>query len=444
MTIFALSTGNVKSGIAIIRISGNDTRDVLKKLTQKNLPSPRIASISNFYDVENNELIDKGILLWFPQPNSYTGEDLAELHVHGSKAVISSLLSNLSKINNCRIAEPGEFTRIAFENGKINLLDVEALSDLISSETELQRKQALNFLNGNISKKYQELRDKILKTLANIEAKIDFPEEDLPQDILKNIKNETNQIIDIIKSILDDNRVGEKIRDGFKIVIIGPTNAGKSSLLNCLSKREVAIVSEIEGTTRDTIEVSLNLDGYPVLISDTAGLRDTTNIIEKKGVEIALNKAENADLKIFLLDAKNPNFRGFFDNIYDENSLIVVNKSDLISKKFDDSQINNLNHTMISVKHELNINTLVDEIKKKLKNKFIVNNNILISRERHRSNLEKCIFHLENFLENNSINELDKAAEDLRLATRNLGRVVGDVDVEEVLGKIFNDFCIGK
>ena len=444
MTIFALSTGNVKSGIAIIRISGNDTRDVLKKLTQKNLPSPRIASISNFYDVENNELIDKGILLWFPQPNSYTGEDLAELHVHGSKAVISALLSNLSKINNCRIAEPGEFTRIAFENGKINLLDIEALSDLISSETELQRKQALNFLNGNISKKYQELRDKILKTLANIEAKIDFPEEDLPQDILKNIKNETNQIIDIIKSILDDNRVGEKIRDGFKIVIIGPTNAGKSSLLNCLSKREVAIVSEIEGTTRDTIEVSLNLDGYPVLISDTAGLRDTTNIIEKKGVDIALDKAENADLKIILLDAKNPNFKGFFDNIYDENSLIVVNKLDLISKKFDDSQINNLDHTMISVKHELNINTLVDEIKKKLKNKFIVNNNILISRERHRSNLEKCIFHLENFLENNSINELDKAAEDLRLATRNLGRVVGDVDVEEVLGKIFNDFCIGK
>ena len=444
MTIFALSTGNVKSGIAIIRISGNDTRDVLKKLTQKNLPNPRIASISNFYDVENNELIDKGILLWFPQPNSYTGEDLAELHVHGSKAVISALLSNLSKINNCRIAEPGEFTRIAFENGKINLLDVEALSDLISSETELQRKQALNFLNGNISKKYQELRDKILKTLANIEAKIDFPEEDLPQDILKNIKNETNQIIDIIKSILDDNRVGEKIRDGFKIVIIGPTNAGKSSLLNCLSKREVAIVSEIEGTTRDTIEVSLNLDGYPVLISDTAGLRDTTNIIEKKGVDIALDRAENADLKIILLDAKNPNFKGFFDNIYDKNSLIVVNKSDLISKEFDDSQINNLNHTMISVKHELNINTLVDEIKKKLKNKFIVNNNILISRERHRLNLEKCIFHLENFLENNSINELDKAAEDLRLATRNLGRVVGDVDVEEVLGKIFNDFCIGK
>jgi len=444
MTIFALSTGNVKSGIAIIRISGNNTRDVLKKLTKKNPPNPRIASISNFYNVENNELIDRGILLWFPQPNSYTGEDLAELHVHGSKAVIDILLSNLSKINNCRFAEPGEFTRIAFENGKINLLDVEALSDLISSETELQRKQALNFLNGNISKKYQELRDKILKTLANIEAKIDFPEEDLPQDILKNIKNETKKIINIIKSILDDNRVGEKIRDGFKIVIIGPTNAGKSSLLNCLSKREVAIVSEIEGTTRDTIEVSLNLDGYPVLISDTAGLRDTTNIIEKKGVEIALTKAKNADLKIILLDANNPNFKGFFDNIYDENTLIVVNKSDLISKKFDDSQIYNLTHTMISVKHELNINTLVDEIKKKLKNKFIVNDNILISRERHRSNLEKCIFHLENFLENNSINELDKAAEDLRLATRNLGRVVGDVDVEEVLGKIFNDFCIGK
>ena len=247
----------------------------------------------------------------FPGPNSYTGEDLAELHVHGSKAIISTLLSSLSKIEDCRLAEPGEFTKIAFENGKINLLDVEALSDLISSETELQRKQAINLLSGKVSKKYNELRNRLLKILANIEAKIDFPDEDLPEDILKNIKNETQDIIKIINSILNDNKVGEKIRDGFKIVIVGPTNAGKSSLLNYLSKREVAIVSEVEGTTRDTIEVGLNLDGYPVIISDTAGIRETNDPIEKKGVQIATDKAQNADLKIILLDAKNPHFKGF-------------------------------------------------------------------------------------------------------------------------------------
>ena len=444
MSIFALSTGSVKSGIAIIRISGTETKNILSKIIKIKLPNPRKAKLCNIYNHENNELIDQGMLLWFPGPNSYTGEDLAELHIHGSKAIISTLLSSLSKIDDCRLAEPGEFTKIAFENGKINLLNVEALSDLISSETELQRRQAMNLLSGKVSKKYEELRNRLLKVLANVEAKIDFPDEDLPEDILKNIKNETQDIINIINSILSDNKIGEKIRDGFKIVIVGPTNAGKSSLLNYLSKREVAIVSEIEGTTRDTIEVSLNLDGYPVLIADTAGIRETNDKIEKKGVQIALDKAVNADLKIILLDAKNPDFKGVFDKIYDENSLIVINKSDLISEKFDGKLINNLDHILISVKEERNIKVFIEEIKRKLKQKFVINENILISRERHRHNLEKCIFYLNTFLEKNSINDFDKAAEDLRLATRYLGRVVGDVDVEEVLGKIFSDFCIGK
>ena len=444
MTIFALSTGSVKSGIAIIRISGLNTKKILSKITKIDLPKPRKVNLCDIYNHENDELIDKGILIWFPRPNSYTGEDLAELHIHGSKAIISALLSTLSRIEDCRLAEPGEFTKIAFENGKINLLNVEALSDLISSETELQRKQAINLLSGKVSKKYQELRNRLLKILANVEAKIDFPDEDLPEDILKNIKNETRDIIKIINTILNDNKVGEKIRDGFKVVIVGPTNAGKSSLLNYLSKREVAIVSEIEGTTRDTIEVSLNLDGYPVLISDTAGIRETNDQIEKKGVQIAIDKAQNADLKIILLDAKNPYFKGFFDKLYDENSLIVVNKSDLISDDFDKKSIGSLEHILISVKEETNLNTFVEEIKKKLKHKFVISENILISRERHRYNLEKCISHLKIFLEKKSINDFDKAAEDLRLATRYLGRVVGDVDVEEVLGKIFNDFCIGK
>ena len=444
MTIFALSTGNSKSGIAVIRITGEETKNILSKIYKKKLPEPRIATLAKICDFETNEIIDQGLIIWFPGPDSYTGEDLLELHVHGSKAVISAVLSTLSKFDNCRLAEPGEFTKLAFENGKLNLLDVEALSDLISSETEIQRKQALKILSGDATKKYTNLRDRLLKILSNIEAKIDFPEEDLPEDILKNIKIETKDIINLINDILNDGRTGEKIRDGFKISILGPTNAGKSTLLNYLSKREVAIVSNIEGTTRDLIEVSLNLDGYPVIITDTAGLRKTSDEIESKGVELALKSAKNADLKIILLDAKNPYFSTFLDDISDENSILVLNKSDLIDgvPNFDNLKLKK--YILVSLKEELNLDNLINEIKKRLKDKFLINDNVLISRERHRLNLEKCIHHLNVFLENNSISEFDKAAEDIRIATRYLGKVVGDVDVEEVLGKIFSDFCIGK
>jgi tRNA modification GTPase len=444
MTIYALSTGSSKSGIAIIRISGKGVKEILSKITSINLPKPRLATLCEIKDPVTNQLVDKGLLIWFSGPNSYTGDDLAELHIHGSKAVISAVLSTLSKFDNCRLAEPGEFTKLAFENGKLNLLDVEALSDLISSETEIQRKQALKILSGDATKKYTNLRNRLLKILSNIEAKIDFPEEDLPEDILKNIKIETKDIIDFINDILNDGRTGEKIRDGFKISILGPTNAGKSTLLNYLSKREVAIVSNIEGTTRDLIEVSLNLDGYPVTITDTAGLRKTSDEIENKGVELALKSARNADLKIILLDAKNPYFSTFLDDISDENSILVLNKSDLVDGPINLDNLKLKKYILVSLKEELNLDNLINEIKKRLKDKFLIDDNVLISRERHRLNLEKCIYHLNIFLENNSISEFDKAAEDIRIATRYLGKVVGDVDVEEVLGKIFSDFCIGK
>ena len=275
MTIYALSSGPGIAGIAVVRISGKDTSKVIKIITNDDLPMPRVATFRKLNKINTNELIDEGVVIWFPGPQSYTGEDLAEFHVHGSRAVVSALHSSISKIENCRMAEPGEFTKRAFQNGKINLLKAESIADLISSETEIQRKQAIKIMKGKSSKQFNLCRESILKVLSHIEAKIDFPDEDLPENIFLEIKKKVGEVSKEIKKKLDDQKVGERIREGFKIAIVGPTNAGKSSLINYLSKKEVAIVSEIAGTTRDVIETHLNLDGYPVIVSDTAGIRDS-------------------------------------------------------------------------------------------------------------------------------------------------------------------------
>ena len=443
MTIYALSTGPGISGIAIVRVSGENTKKVIKLLTNVELPKPRVATLRKINKINTSELIDEGIILWFPGPESYTGEDMAEFHIHGSKAVIDALHHSISKIENCRLAEAGEFTKLAFQNGKINLLKAESIADLISAETEIQRQQAIKIMNGNSADKFNKLREKLLKILSHVEAKIDFPDEDLPEDILKNIKKISNEVILNIKKILDDQKVGERIREGFKIAIIGPTNAGKSSLLNHLSNRDVAIVSEIAGTTRDVIETHLNIDGYPVVVSDTAGIRDSKNEIEKKGIKLALDKAENADLKLIVIDAKSMDFKGVLKELMDENAILVVNKSDLLKEDLN-SEIKNYEHVLISVKNNLNLEDLILKIKNKLKNKFITSEDILITRERHRQHLEQSLNYLKNFEEKNEAEDFDKAAEDLRLATRHLGMIVGKVDVEEILGSIFNDFCIGK
>ena len=443
MTIYALSTGPGISGIAIVRVSGEDTKKVIKLLTNAALPKPRVATLRKINKINTSELIDEGIILWFPGPESYTGEDMAEFHIHGSKAVIDALHHSISKVENCRLAEAGEFTKLAFQNGKINLLKAESIADLISAETEIQRQQAIKIMNGKSADKFNSLREKLLKILSHVEAKIDFPDEDLPEDILKNIKKISNEVILNIEKILDDQKVGERIREGFKIAIIGPTNAGKSSLLNHLSNRDAAIVSEIAGTTRDVIETHLNIDGYPVVVSDTAGIRDSKNEIEKKGIKLALDKAENADLKLIVIDAKSIDFKGVLKELMDENAILVVNKSDLLKEDLS-SEIKNFEHVLISVKNNLNLEDLIFKIKNKLKNKFITSEDILITRERHRQHLEQSLNYLKNFEEKNEAEDFDKAAEDLRLATRHLGMIVGKVDVEEILGSIFNDFCIGK
>jgi len=443
MTIYALSTGPGISGIAIIRVSGEDTKKVIQLLTNTALPKPRVATLRKFNKIGTSELIDEGLILWFPGPDSYTGEDMAEFHIHGSKAVIEALHAAISEVENCRLAGPGEFTKLAFQNGKINLLKAESIADLISAETEIQRQQAIKIMNGKSADKFNELREKLLKILSHVEAKIDFPDEDLPEDILKNIKNNSREISLNIKKILHDQKIGERIREGFKIAIIGPTNAGKSSLLNYLSNRNAAIVSETAGTTRDVIEVHLNIDGYPVVVSDTAGIRDSKDEIEKKGIKLALKKAEDADLKLIVVDAKSLDFKGILEDLLVENAILVINKSDLLNKNLS-SEVKNTNHVLISVKDNFNIDSLILKIKNKLKKIFITSDDILITRERHRQHLEQCLKFLENFEDKNQAEDFDKAAEDLRLAAKHLGMIVGKVDVEEILGSIFNDFCIGK
>jgi tRNA modification GTPase len=278
MNIYALSSGRGPSGIAIIRLSGEDTFKIAKLICKKKKLKPKEVTFCKFYDPSNNNLIDEGFLLLFSNPNSFTGDDLAEFHIHGSNAVIEYFLKVLSKQKNSRMAEPGEFTRIAFQNNKIDLIEAESIGDLIHSETELQRQQAIKLVHGSASNYYNNLREKLIKALAYIEAKIDFAEDDLPKSVIKEVHKSIKEIYSDIEKILEDQKIGEKIRDGFRVSIIGEVNVGKSSLLNLLSKREVAIVSTEEGTTRDIIEVYLNIDGYPIILADTAGIRNSKNV----------------------------------------------------------------------------------------------------------------------------------------------------------------------
>ena len=385
-------------------------------------------------------MIDEGLLLLFIGPNSFTGDDLAEFHVHGSNAVITQFLKVLSEQPNCRLAEPGEFTKIAFQNNKIDLIEAESIGDLIHSETELQRQQAIKLVQGNASNYYNSLRDKLVKALAFIEAQIDFAEDDLPKNVLTEVQISVKEIQTDIKQILNDQKVGEKIREGFRISIIGEVNAGKSSLLNLLSKRELAIVSEEEGTTRDVIESYLNIDGYPVILADTAGIRASNNKTEKKGILLAINRSKTADLNLILIDNSSKQIESKIRNLINDDSIIVLNKSDINQTQKHDFK----DSVLISVKKNRNIDLLIAKIKDRLSKKFLNSNNVLVTRERHRIKLNKCLEEIDNFLKKDQQKDIEMAAEDLRLATRHLGAITGKVDIEEILGSIFNDFCIGK
>ncbi len=442
MNIYALSSGRGPSGIAIVRISGKDTLKICKNLTKLKAINSNEVNYCKFYDPKIDKVIDpEALLLWFPKPNSYTGDDLAEFQVHGSNAVINALLKALSEQDNCRLAEPGEFTKIAFQNNKIDLLKAESIGDLIHAETDLQREQAVKLVQGNASNYYNDLRQKLIKSLSYIEAKIDFAEDDLPEKVLNEVQNSIKKIHRDIHKIIEDNKIGEKIRDGFRVFITGEVNSGKSSLLNLLAKRDVAIVSDEAGTTRDVIETYLNIDGYPVILADTAGIRDAKNEVEKKGISLALGKSKEADLNIVVIDNSSKSINNEIKKIINKDTIVLLNKSDIQDNqnhKFDAETV------LASVKENKNIDKLIKSIKDKLSKKFMSSNSVLITRERHRLKLNECLKEIDNFLKKDQNKDLELAAEDLRMATRHLGSIVGKVDVEEILGSIFKDFCIGK
>src|ERR1043166_1445146 len=326
-TIYALSSGRGRAGVAVIRVSGPRASQALVGLTAEALPTPLKAMWRQFRS-KSGDMIDSGLALWFPAPGSFPGEDIAEFHVHGGRAVVEGLLAAFGAVDGLRPAEPGEFTRRAVENGKLDLTEAEGLADLINAETEAQRRQALLQYGGALAELYEDWRKALIRAAAWTEAAIDFSDEDLPADALSQARLQAADVLGQIEGHLADARRGEILREGFYLTVIGPPNSGKSSLVNAIAKRDVAIVSEVAGTTRDVLEVHLNLDGYPVILADTAGLRETTDVIEGEGVRRAMERAEKADAALLLLDSTSPSL---IPHITVEPAITVWNKADLSS-----------------------------------------------------------------------------------------------------------------
>lgn len=430
-TIFALASAPGKSGVAVIRISGEKALDAVKILTDLDNILPNKAYYAEIYS-QKKEKIDQGLILYFKSPKSFTGEDVVEFQVHGSIAVIRILIEELSKLNNFRHAKRGEFAKRAFLNGKLDLTQAEALEDLINSTTKVQLHQAVSHLEGNFKKQIEEWREELIEIMAITEAMIDFPDEDIPQEFFIKVKNQTKSLINRISAINNDNR-GISIRHGLYVTISGKPNAGKSSLLNCLARREVAIVSDIPGTTRDILEVNLDIHGLPVILADTAGLRETHDKIESIGIEKAKQAIESAVLDIHLVDITDKEFPHANKT---KNMLLVYNKVDLTNSSFLSEDA-----ICISTKTNHNIDYLLEKIYERLAEFNIPEDSLLTSRERHQTHLLQTIKFLTSSLENH---DLVLAAEDLRHAKMEFEAISGIIDVENILDKIFSSFCIGK
>jgi tRNA modification GTPase len=445
MTIYALSTPPGVSGIAIIRLSGTNALRIAKNFVGT-IDKPRMAILKNIVD-SKHKIIDEGIVIWYPKGQSYTGDDLVEFHIHGSKAVINKFLNELSLRSDCQLAQPGEFTKQAFLNNKINLYEAESIADLLNAETEGQRVQALRLKNS--SPLFMKWREQILDVRSKCEAAIDFSEEDLPPSILEGNNEKISKINSEIQTMLNDAKVGEIMREGFKIAIFGPPNSGKSSFLNLLAKRQAAIVSELKGTTRDVIEVHFQIKNFPVILSDTAGIRHTKNKIEKIGIGLSLKQIKNSNLNILILDGTTKNISQDIKKLIDKKTLIIINKQD--KKNFNGGfVIKNLKNFsfigvyQISTVTKFGYKKLIQDLENIVNSLYVNQSDTLISRSRHRNLLEKTSKHLNNYLKISQSNDVEKVAEELRIASNYLGEIVGFIGVEEVLGRIFKDFCIGK
>ncbi|MDF3024194.1 MAG: tRNA uridine-5-carboxymethylaminomethyl(34) synthesis GTPase MnmE [Alphaproteobacteria bacterium] len=433
-TIFALSTGSYRSAIAVIRVSGPKAVETFQLFTAKKNFIPRQGMVLTLTDPVTRSVLDfRALVLVYPGPASFTGEDTVEFNVHGGRAVIEGILRSLSQIPACRPAEPGEFTKRAFQNGKLDLTEAEAIADLIDAETEMQKAQAIGQAHGVLFQLYSAWAETLSTVLAYQEADIEFPEDDLPGGLTLAQKPQIEKLRSDIREHLDDNRRGERLRNGIRIAIIGAPNAGKSSLMNALARRDVAIVSEEAGTTRDVIEVHLDLGGYPVILADTAGLRETENRIEAEGIRRAENAARDADLKIALFDGTLPEKDAETMKLVDENTVVVFTKADIAKKQIPEIQVSSSTGE--------GIDTLLKQISAAIGIAFKSKPGPVLTRERHRTALLDTASALDRCL---ATQAPELAAEDLRLALRALGTITGRVHVEDLLDKIFRDFCIGK
>jgi tRNA modification GTPase len=441
-TIFALATAPGRAGIAVLRVSGPAAATALEALAGQR-PAPRRATRARFSDPRSGEAIDDGLMLFFPEPNSFTGEAVAELQVHGGRAVVAALLAALGALPGLRLAEPGEFTRRAFENGKLDLTAAEGLADLVAAETAAQRRQALRQLEGELGRLYEDWRARLLRCLAQLEADIDFPEEGLPQDLRQHVAAEAAALRAEMARHLADGGRGERLREGVAVAIIGPPNAGKSSLMNALARRDVAITSASAGTTRDVIEVALDLGGYPVLLADTAGLREVADEVEAEGVRRARARAAAADLRLVLLDATRPAEAGALAGLLDADAIVIANKIDLAPGQAADwaDALAAGPALRLSVRTGAGMEALLVRLEAEVARRFAPGAAPVVTRARHRRALEDCVAALDRFA-GAGLPEL--AAEDLRAATRALGRITGRVDVEDMLDIVFREFCIGK
>lgn len=441
-TIHALASARGAAGVAVIRISGPGAFELLERLSGRPCPSARKAVVRAVVSPGTGETLDAALVICFSAPHSFTGEDVAEIHCHGGRAVVDGILEAIGSLGMSRLAEPGEFTRRAFQNGQMDLTAAEAIGDLVSAETAAQRRLALQQMGGALADLYDGWRDRLMRALAHLEASIDFADEELPDDLVGSVNGDLARLRDDIADHLADGHRGERIRDGVMVAIVGPPNAGKSSLLNALARREAAIVSERAGTTRDVIEVHMDIGGYPVMLSDTAGVRATTDSIEDEGVRRARARGNDADLRLIVLEA------GLGDSPsslptewFGEDSIIVLNKIDLAPDALIPAGLDGSESYRVSVRTGDGLDSVLGALEQRVAGKFAITSAVPLTRSRHREALTEAERHLTRALEAD-LPEL--MAEDVRLTMRELGRITGRVDVEDLLDVIFRDFCIGK